>query len=111
SLIAKEVPLGAAIACVTPADHLIAAGVSHWGAYGLIAGLAVARPDWRDALLAGLDPATDQRILEILVSEGPAVAGVTRQRTLTIDGLEPAAHRAKLDQVREVVLARGGACG
>src|SRR4051794_22561389 len=51
-LIAREIPFGATIACVTPADHLIAAGVSHWGVYGLIGGLAVANPVWRNSLLA-----------------------------------------------------------
>jgi D-glutamate cyclase len=100
ALIARDVPLGATIACVTPADYLIVAGVSHWGAYGLIAGLAVAMPDMRDTLLGCLDPAVDRRVLEVLVSKGPAVDGVTLRQALTIDGLELAVHRAKLEQVR-----------
>ena len=50
-LVAREVPLGSTIACVTPAEFLITAGVSHWGAYGLIAGLAVREPAWRQTLL------------------------------------------------------------
>jgi hypothetical protein len=100
TLIAKDVPLGATIACVTPADYLIVAGVSHWGAYGLIAGLALAIPDMRDTLLGCLDPAVDRRVLEVLVSEGPAVDGVTLRQALTIDGIDLAVHRAKLEQVR-----------
>ena len=39
-LIAKHVPNGAEIACVTSCDHLVVAGVSNWGAYGLMAALA-----------------------------------------------------------------------
>jgi hypothetical protein len=105
TLIAGAVPLGAAIACVTPADFLIAAGVSHWGAYGLIAGLAVREPAWRETLLDCLDPAVDQRIVRSLVEQGPAVDGVTLGRTLTIDGLDLAAHAAKLRQVRAVAAA------
>jgi hypothetical protein len=105
-LVAREVPLGATIACVTPADFLIAAGVSHWGAYGLIAGLAVCRADWRDNLLECLAPAPDRRILESLVQRGPAVDGVTLNRTLTIDGLEIAAHELVRDSVAQVA-ARG----
>ena len=41
-LIARTVPNGAEIACVTSCDHLVVAGVSNWGAYGLMAALAVA---------------------------------------------------------------------
>lgn len=104
-LIAREVPLGATIACVTPADFLVTAGVSHWGAYGLIAGLAVGDAGSRETLLDCLDPAIDRRILETLVQRGPAVDGVTLGRTLTIDGLDLAAHRAKAEQVRAA--ARG----
>jgi hypothetical protein len=100
-LIAREIPLGAMIACVTAADHLITAGVSHWGAYGLIAGLAVRVPAWRQTLLGCLDPAIDQRILEALVTKGPAVDGVTLGQTLTIDGIGMAVHRAKLEQIRQ----------
>jgi hypothetical protein len=104
-LIAREIPLGATIACVTPADFLITAGVSHWGAYGLIAGLAVADAGSREMLLDCLDPAIDRRIVETLVQGGLAVDGVTLARTATIDGLDMIVHRAKLEQVRTV--ARG----
>ena len=100
-LIASEVPLGAKIACVTPADYLITAGVSHWGAYGLIAGLAACVAAWRDTLLDCLDPAIDRRVLEKLVTEGPAVDGVTLGRTMTIDGFDLSVHRAKLEQVKK----------
>jgi D-glutamate cyclase len=103
-LIADAMPLGAAIACVTPADHLITAGVSHWGAYALIAGLAAANAGWRETLLECLDPAIDARILTALVERGPAVDGVTLGWTRTIDGLDLAAHSAVRDRVRNNAL-------
>ncbi len=108
ALIAREIPFGATIASVTPADHLIAAGVSHWGAYALIAGLALANPDWRSPLLACLDPDIDERILTSLVENGPAVDGVTLRRGLTIDGLDMAVHRSKLEQVRALAIRGPG---
>ena len=43
SVIGAHVAHGETIACVTPADHLIVAGVSNWGAYALIGALAVIR--------------------------------------------------------------------
>lgn len=106
-LIAATVPFGAAIACVTPADHLITAGVSHWGAYALIAGLAVANAAWRETLLACLDPAIERRILQTLVCLGPAVDGVTLGRTLTIDGLDLDTHGAKRKQLKDIAAWSG----
>src|SRR5438876_433702 len=50
-LIARHVAHGETIACVTPARHLIVAGVSNWGAYALLGALAVLREDWRRELL------------------------------------------------------------
>jgi hypothetical protein len=107
-LIALTVPMGATIACVTAADHLITAGVSHWGAYGLIAGLAAAVPAWRETLLACLDPDIERGILATLVSDGPAVDGVTLGQTLTIDGLDLAVHLEKLVRIRACVTPNAG---
>jgi hypothetical protein len=103
ALIERHVTHGASIACVTPASHLIMAGVSHWGVYALIAALALLRADWRDRLIAALDPALDARILETMVRDGPAVDGVSRRQTLTIDTLPLADHRAKLLAIRAML--------
>lgn len=68
-------------AASTSCDELLVADVSNWGAYGLIAMLAV----WskRD-LLADISPVN---ILDYLSARG-SVDGVTRENTLTEDGLE-----------------------
>jgi hypothetical protein len=100
--IAEHVAHGAAIACVTPAEHLILAGVSHWGCYALLGALAVLRPDWRAALLGALDEALDAAILREMVEAGPAVDGPTGRQTLTVDSLPPAFHHAKLRAIREL---------
>jgi D-glutamate cyclase len=100
ALVAESVPFGATIACVTPADHLVMAGVSHWGAYALIAALGVLRPDWQRAAMECLDPAMDRAIVEALVLRGPAVDGVTQQRRATIDGLDMARHEKTLAAIR-----------
>jgi D-glutamate cyclase len=85
------------------AAHLIVAGVSHWGAYALIGGLALTRAVWRDTLLECLDPVLDQHILETTLRDGPAVDGVTRQQTLTIDSLDCATHHRVLEAIRALV--------
>jgi D-glutamate cyclase len=53
ALIARHVPLGEMIGCVVPADFLIAAGVSHWGAYAVMAALAAAGLVGGDGVRAG----------------------------------------------------------
>jgi hypothetical protein len=106
-LIEAHVAFGATIACVTPATHLVMAGVSHWGAYALIAALGLLRPAWRGAMLEGLDAATDRAILEALVFQGPAVDGVTLRQAVTIDSLDLATHQQKLAAIRAVAAKAG----
>ncbi len=107
-LIAQHVAHGEAIACVTPARHLIVAGVSNWGAYALLAALAVLRADWRRDLLGCLDETLDRAILEAAVERGPAVDGVSRRQTLTVDNLDIATHHQKLREIRAVVEGEHG---
>ena len=107
-LIAQHVDHGETIACVTPARHLIVAGVSNWGAYGLLGALAALRPDWRERLLVCLDEKLDQAILEATVNNGPAVDGVSRLRTMTVDNLDMTIHHSKLREIRALVQAASG---
>jgi hypothetical protein len=103
SLIARHVDHGETIACVTPAQHLIVAGVSNWGAYALIGALAAMREDWRRTLLACLDETLDRTVLEAMIEQGPAVDGVSRQPTLTVDDLGIAIHHQVLRKIRTLV--------
>ncbi len=102
-LIARHVPLGDQIGCVVPADFLIATGVSHWGAYAMLAALAALRPDWREAMLSALDPALDRAVIEAMVREGPAVDGVSRRREATIDALGMDVHHGVMEAILELV--------
>ncbi len=106
ALIAQHITHGDTIACVTPARHLVVAGVSHWGAYALLGALAVVREDWRSRLLQCLDEVLDRKILEATLHDGPAVDGVSRVQAPTIDNLDLAAHHEKLRTIR--MLAEGG---
>ena len=66
---------------VTRCDELLVADVSNWGAYGLIAFLG----KWSGQDL--LDQISPLEILGYLSSKG-SVDGVTRENTLTEDGLD-----------------------
>jgi D-glutamate cyclase len=103
SLVARHVAHGELIACVTPATHLVMAGVSHWGCYALIAALAAMKPEWRMPMLGCLDPALDRAGLERMVTEGPAVDGVTQRQTFTIDAIDLQTHHRKLHEIGVLV--------
>jgi hypothetical protein len=105
-LIAQHVDHGETIACMTPAQHLIVAGVSNWGAYALLGALAALREDWRARLLACLDESLDKAVLQATIEHGPAVDGVSRLRTMTVDNLEIAVHHGKIREIR--ALLEGG---
>lgn len=78
---------------VTRCDELLVADVSNWGAYGLIALLA----RWQDTdLLADISP---MEILDYLSAHG-SVDGVTRENTLTEDGLEAAEGQGVIEALR-----------
>jgi hypothetical protein len=79
----------------TTCDELLVADVSNWGAYGLIALLAY----WaqRD-LLADIFP---MRILNYL-SERGSVDGVTRENTLTEDGMEASEGTSVIAELRRL---------
>ena len=93
--------IGAAIAtldiraAVTGCDELLVADVSNWGAYGLIALLA--KWSGRD-LLAQISPLA---ILDYLSARG-SVDGVTRENTLTEDGLDAAEGLRIIQQLRSL---------
>jgi hypothetical protein len=103
SLIAQHVPLGDTIGCVVSADFLVTAGVSHWGAYAMLAALAMLRPDWSAAMLSGLNPTLDRTIIEAMVQNGPAVDGVSLRREATIDSLGMDVHQAVMEAVQRKI--------
>jgi hypothetical protein len=108
-LIAQHVPNGAEIACVTPCDHLVVAGVSNWGAYGLMAGLALTRPEWSATIDRFLTAELDLSVTRAIVDEAGAVDGVTARREATVDGFGPEVHGAVIDGLRRIAWGKAAA--
>lgn len=96
-LIARSVPNGEQIACVTPCDHLVVAGVSNWGAYGLLAVLAVQQAAWSGTLHKFLTAERDLAVTRAIVDKAGAVDGVTARREPTVDGFTAEIHGALID--------------
>jgi hypothetical protein len=101
TLIGATVPNGEAIASVASCDHLVVAGVSNWGAYGLMAALAVVRPQWRGRIAEFLTAERDLAVTKAVVAAG-AVDGVTAKREPTVDGFGPDVHGPLVESLRRI---------
>jgi hypothetical protein len=93
-VIRANVPLGGTIACRVATDFLIVAGVSNWGAYGLAAGVWLARGRRLDPSI--FDPKRERVLLQIMVERGPLVDRVSRRPQVSVDGLDFEAYTAPL---------------
>jgi len=88
------------MASVVKASHLVVAGTSNWGAYGIVA--ALSRLDGR----AGLHSAEEERRMIAACVQAGAVDGITRRREPTVDGLPLEAHVGMLELLRVAVRSR-----
>jgi hypothetical protein len=86
--LARQGPRMARIACVVRVDHLVVAGTSNWGAYGIVA--ALGRLTGRSLLHSA---AEESRLVEACVEAGGG-DGITRRREPTVDSLPLAFHAA-----------------
>jgi hypothetical protein len=84
----REGELMARIASVVTVDHLVVAGVSNWGAYGIVAQLG--RLTGQRLLHT---PAEERKLIEACVKAG-AVDGLTRRAEPTVDTLDADTHAA-----------------
>jgi len=101
-LIAGTVPNGERIACITGCDHLVVAGVSNWGAYGLMAALAVVHDAWSPAFAKFLTAECDLAVTRAIVEKTGAVDGVTARNEPTVDGFPAKVHAALINELRRI---------
>jgi hypothetical protein len=95
--VVRDVPNGVKIASVVRTDHLVVAGTSNWGAWGVAAHLALATGR---VLLH--TPAEEARLTRAMVRAG-AVDGLTGARQPSVDSLPLALHQALLETLRGLV--------
>lgn len=91
----------ARIPCRIATDWNIIAGVSNWGGYALAAATLLLRG--QAPLLKDWDREQERRILEDMVSHGPAVDGVTGKREATVDSLPFLTYIQPWDEMRRVL--------
>jgi hypothetical protein len=106
-IVANDIPNGGLIAAQTRADHLIVAGVSNWGAYGLLAAMAALHPERAGDLLRHFTPDMDRRFLEAAVLIGQAVDDSRPDRPgrpqLSVDRLSADQHAEVINALRSIV--------
>jgi hypothetical protein len=96
----RQGPLARKISSVVRVDHLVVAGVSNWGAYGVAAHLSILA---RQPLL---HTAEEERKLVTACVEAGGVDGLTRRRVPTVDGLPLETHMAVVELLRTLVGGR-----
>ena len=92
--VANPIDLMEQIASTVKVKHLVVAGVSNWGAYGIVAELG---------RLAGrrlLHTAEEEQAMVQACAEAGAVDGLTHRREPTVDGLPLSAHIGMLELLR-----------
>lgn len=102
-IIEGNIKNGSDIACVTSCDHLIVAGVSNWGAYGIIATLALLKSEWKNTLIKYLDPDLEFNILREIVKKANAVDGTTAKQEFTVDALSLDIHSKVINDLRKII--------
>jgi hypothetical protein len=98
---AVTTPPAPRIACRVACDHLLLAGVSDWGAYGLALATATLRGAATQA--ADWNAPSQSELIRLLVERTGAVDGVTGEHTATVDGLELDVYLAPLVRIRQVL--------
>lgn len=93
----------ARIVCRIATDFLIVAGTSNWGAYALGMGLLAECSKFQS--LHSWDGNYDQKLLETVVCDGPAVDGVTGLQQATVDSLPFNSYFAPIESLRKQTLA------
>lgn len=106
-IVHADIPNGSLIAATTATDHLVVAGVSNWGGWGLLLALAVSQPSLAALLLENFNAEKDKAFLTAAVVMGQAVddsrIDKAARPVMSVDRLPLAAHASVLEQLRSVV--------
>ena len=93
----SHVTHGDLIFCATPADYVIPAGISNWGAFALVAALSLLT-----GRLLSRSPEHERCVLEALLAAG-AVDGCTRKQELSVDGISWEDYASTLTNIDQEV--------
>ena len=92
----------AVFCCRVKTDYLISCGISNWGGYALLAGVALAMG--RLDILKKMTPAQEGAVLDYLVRHGPAIDGMTCKQDHSVDGIEFEDYIKVIERIKEIAL-------
>jgi hypothetical protein len=88
--------------CRMETDTFISCGVSNWGGYALIAGVALAKA--RLDVLEKITPEQEGKVLDHLIRHGPSIDGITLRQDYSVDGIEFNDYMKVIERVKEIAL-------
>ncbi|NWG02364.1 MAG: DUF4392 domain-containing protein [Syntrophaceae bacterium] len=92
----------AVFCCRVKTDYLISCGISNWGGYALLAGVALVMG--RLDILKKVTPEQERSVLEYLVHHGPAIDGMTCKQDHSVDGVEFNDYMRVIERIKEIAL-------
>ena len=81
-------------------DYLISCGISNWGGYALMAGVALAMG--RSEILEKVTCKQEMKVLDYLVRHGLAIDGVTCKQEHSVDGIEFDDYMKVIERIKEI---------
>jgi hypothetical protein len=81
-------------------DILISCGISNWGGYALLAGVALAMG--RLEILEKVTSEQEGTVLDYLVRHGPAIDGITCKQDHSVDGIEFNDYMKVIERIKEI---------
>jgi D-glutamate cyclase len=81
-------------------DYLVSCGISNWGGYALLAGVALAMG--RLDILEKVTPEQEGMVLDYIVRHGPAIDGITFKQDHSVDGVEFDDYMRVIERIKEI---------
>ncbi len=86
--------------CRVETDYFISSGISNWGGYALMAGVALTTG--RLDILKKVTPEQEGMVLDYLIHHGPAVDGITCRQDHSVDGIEFNNYMKVIERIKEI---------
>ena len=91
---------GAIFSCRMKTNYFISCGISNWGGYALLAGVALAMG--KLDILERVTPEQERKVLDHLIHHGPAVDGITYKQEHSVDGIEFNDYMKVIERVKKI---------
>ena len=86
--------------CRLKTDYFISCGISNWGGYALMAGVALAKG--RLDVLEKITPEQEGMVLNHLIHHGPSIDGITLKQDYSVDGIEFNDYMRVIERLKEI---------